>query len=85
MRVLVNNTYDSDVLECPEEIADKLIAYQEEFDRWTVACDQINDLEHLMEYINERYLKSKGQRIHIVERGIFPTKEQKKQMPHINY
>ncbi len=84
MQVLVNNTYDSDLIECPDFIVANLVKYQEEYDKLAVINDLIVNLETFIEWVNNTYLKDNDKKISIISIGIYPTEEQKK-LPKLYY
>ncbi len=84
MQVLVHYTYDSDLIECPDDIVEKLVYYQTEYDKWAVEHDCIVDLETFIEWVNQKYLKDNVKKICIINTGIHPTEEQKK-LPKLYY
>jgi hypothetical protein len=84
MQVLVNNTYHSDLIECPDDIVHKLLHYQEEFDKFAVIHDYPVSLDTFIDWVNQKHLKNREKKITIISNGIIPTDAQKK-LPHINY
>lgn len=84
MKVLVNNMYHSDIIECPDDIVDTLVLYQTEFDKWAILYDHIVNLYTFIEWVNSNYLKEYEEKIEIISIGIIPSEEQKK-LPYINY
>lgn len=99
MRILLNWTYSSDVVECPQEIAENLQYYQLEFDKWL----QNRENQHgywttdgfgnewglefgsdaFVMWLNENILINEEKAV-IVQTAIVPSLEEKK-LPHINF
>lgn len=86
MKVLIKYDYIecSDVIECPNDIVVRLLKYQEEYDTYAVKYDKEVNLVKFIEYVNERYLKGRVDKIKIIERSINPTDEQKS-YPYLLY
>ena len=84
MQLLVNNTYDSDLIECPDFIVANLLEYQQEYDRLAVINDLVVNLDTFIEWVNNTYLIDNDEKISINSSGIFPTEEQKK-LPKLYY
>ena len=92
MKILLNWTYESDVVECPKEIAEKLLYYQVKFDEW-IHKDDNNywidgrfgfDSNAFVDWLNTYILVQNKEKAEIIQSGINPTEEQKK-LPHINF
>lgn len=98
-KVLLNWTYQSDLIECPDYISDHLLNYQLSFDQWltnpsnhhgywTKDCEGDDAVcfgsDAFVDWLNEYVIKD-GENKVIFAKMDFQANEIEKLLPHINF